>query len=170
MSDFGYSGENYFLLLDIPEAADLDAGRLREQYFSAQRAFHPDKARNAEERLHFLQRSADINRAYQTLKEEDGRLFYLLALSGVDVSADSAAFPVPPVLLMEVMEWREQAESADSEAERQSLTETFIDKQRELRTTCKAALAAGDLHAATEAALRLRYLSKLLPQKNSVMS
>ena len=161
MASFEKAG-NYFLLLDVPESADLDAALLREKYFEAQRRFHPDKANDPQERVRFMQLSADLNRAYQTLKQEDSRLFYLLSLKGVDVLADKPGVAVPPALLMEVMEWREQREEALSETQRQRLKESFVAKQQALHASCKAALERGDIQTAALEAIRLRYLLKIL--------
>ncbi len=158
---------NHFHVLGLPETAEMDQRALRERYFEAQRIFHPDKATGPEERLRFMQHSADINRAYYALRDEDSRLFHLLALKGVDLTADTPGFAVPSTLLMEVMEWREQSEAAVSAAERLTLQERFANSLRELQRQCKEALAVENMKEATDTALRLKYLAKIVRDMNA---
>jgi molecular chaperone HscB len=155
--------ENYFTLLGVPESPEMDSAVLREAYFTAQRRFHPDKAATPEERLHFLQSSADINAAYRTLKDEDSRLFYLLKLHGVDVLAEgSHAPPTHSCILMECMDWREQMMEADSPESKAQVRDALAIAKASAYGAAVAALSKNDVAEAASAALRLRYLGKVL--------
>src|SRR5262249_22443587 len=61
------------------------------------------------------ERTALLNEAYRTLRAPEPRAFYLLKLHGLDLLKEEArAIAVPPKVLEEVLELREQLESARS--------------------------------------------------------
>jgi molecular chaperone HscB len=154
--------DDYFSLLGLPCAAELEADTLRQHYFKAQQQFHPDKATNEKERLNHIQRSADINTAYHTLKQEDTRLYYLLKLRGVDILSDAPTVTPSPSLLMEAMEWHEAALEATTSQELQHMVSVLELDARQTISACKSALRAENIASATQAALRLRYLTKAI--------
>ncbi len=111
---------DYFRVFGIPTAFDLDATDLERRYKELTKLLHPDRyARaDAQARRASLERSVQLNEAWQTLKEPVRRAEYLLSLHGIDVgdmtgvgkpgkSGEHATLPVPQVLLMEVLELRE---------------------------------------------------------------
>jgi molecular chaperone HscB len=100
----------YFQLLNIPPAFEIDLSALEAAYFKAQRQFHPDRFVNKspEERLSALQKSMDINAAYETLKNPLKRAQYLLFLQEIIVGTEKDSIKPAPTLLMEVMELREE--------------------------------------------------------------
>ena len=62
----------YFELLGIVPAFNIDLSTLEKAYFAQQRLFHPDRlaGKTTPERMAALQRSADINRAYDALLDQ----------------------------------------------------------------------------------------------------
>ena len=98
---------NHFELFGLPQRYELDIDRLTEQYRELQRTFHPDKFANASalERRLSVQRAAQINEAFHTLKQPIERARYLLELHGLDVDSDSSR--VDQAFLLEQMELRE---------------------------------------------------------------
>ncbi len=151
--------KNYFELLGLPLSPRIDAADLRRQYFAMQRRFHPDNATNAKMRLEFVQISADINTAYNMLKNAELRIYYLLKLRGVDILAENGA--VAPAVLMEAMELREEALEAESEAQKQQFVDKIKVMRADLLEQAIATLLANDLKSATNHAIRLRYISKI---------
>jgi molecular chaperone HscB len=101
-----------FSLFGIAPVFDIDLKQLEAAYFSEQRKFHPDRfiGKSEQERLAAMQRSVDINKAYQVLKEPLSRAQYLLKLQGITVGSEKDSVKPSQALLVEVMEWREAAE------------------------------------------------------------
>ena len=118
-------GKNYFELFGLPENFTLDVAELTSRYRELQRRFHPDRfvsAPEAERRLS-IQLTAQINAAYQTLRDEVARGRYLLSLQGVSTDEDTDT-RMDPEFLMEQMELREaldDARAAGSDAPRRAL-------------------------------------------------
>jgi molecular chaperone HscB len=104
-------GKNHFELFGLPVAFDIDAGDLASRYRELQRHVHPDKFANAsdQERRLSLQMTAQVNEAFQTLKDPVRRGRYLLSLRGIDIDEETDT-AMDPAFLMEQMEWRENLE------------------------------------------------------------
>jgi Fe-S protein assembly co-chaperone HscB len=149
---------NYFTLLELPEQFALADSDLRQHYFALQRKYHPDNAKDNSERLRFIQLSADINAAYNTLKNPHLRLYYLLKLQGVDLLAENNNLNPPAHILLEVMELREEAMEAKDKVAFISKLDTL---EESLISQATHMLDAGELNHATNAALRLRYIHKI---------
>jgi molecular chaperone HscB len=101
-------GKNHFELFGLPVAFDLDADDLASRYRELQRRVHPDKFASAsdQERRLSLQMTAQVNEAFQTLKDPVRRGRYLLGLRGVDTGEETDT-AMDTAFLMEQMEWRE---------------------------------------------------------------
>lgn len=101
-----------FELFGLPRSFDVDLGALHRKYLSLTRVIHPDIAGSGQgaQRHQSLSLSAELNRAYETLRDPVSRAEYLLATAGgPDPSQDKT---VPPDLLGEVMMIREEIEEA----------------------------------------------------------
>jgi molecular chaperone HscB len=112
-------GKNYFELFGLPVTFDLDAADLAARYRELQRRFHPDRFASASEpeRRLSLQLTAQVNAAFQTLKDPVARARYLLGLQGVDTGEDTDT-AMDTAFLMEQMELRESLDEARAEADR----------------------------------------------------
>lgn len=121
---------NYFEVFGLPVTYELDAAELRRQYLALSRGVHPDAQSERSDlvRQQALALSAELNRAYDTLRDPITRAEYLLALAGGPSAADDKS--VPPRLLGEVMTLREEIETAAGERHLEAL--------RELRATVAA--------------------------------
>lgn len=99
---------NYFQLFDIEVNFDVDLNQLSQTYQSLQKKVHPDKFAHAssQEQLIAVQKSAEINDAYQTLKHPLKRAEYILVLRGVDLPNEQHTFG-DTGFLMRQMELRE---------------------------------------------------------------
>lgn len=112
-------GRNYFELFGLPVAFEVDTTELASRYRELQRRFHPDRfasATEAERRLS-VQMTAQINSAYQTLRDTVARGRYLLSLQGVDTSEDTDT-RMDPAFLMEQMELHEALDEARDASDR----------------------------------------------------
>lgn len=106
-----------FSLLNLNPAFDIDIAKLEAEYFKAQRLFHPDRfvGKPSDEKMAALQKSMDINQAYEILKNPLKRAQHLLQLQGIIVGTDADSVKPSPALLMEIMELREQMEESKSD-------------------------------------------------------
>lgn len=78
------SRENYFNIFNIPESFAINLALLESKYQELLQKYHPDKFSSADEKLQrqSLIISADINSAYQILKNSVTRANYLLQIWG----------------------------------------------------------------------------------------
>jgi molecular chaperone HscB len=99
---------NYFELFGLETAFELDLAQLSTAFQQLQKTAHPDKFAHAsnQEQLLAVQKSANINDAYQTLKNPLRRADYLLTLRGTDMPSEQASFQ-DNAFLMQQMELRE---------------------------------------------------------------
>lgn len=106
-------GKSHFELFGLRASFELDPADLASRYLELQRRFHPDKFARAsdQERRLALQLTAQINEAYQTLKDPLRRGRYLLGLRGVSTD-DETDTVMDPAFLAEQMQIREDLEEA----------------------------------------------------------
>ena len=144
---------NYFSLLSLPQHFSLDIAQLEQAYFREQRAFHPDRfiGKPATEKHTALQRSMDINQAYDRLKHPLKRAQHLLALQGMVVGTERDSIKPLPSLLLEVMELRESP--PPKEAVEKLIEESIAHIARHDADKCWDAMA--------HETLRLGYLIKI---------
>jgi len=104
-------GLNFFELLGLQPTYDLDTGQLRAQYYRLTWAVHPDRVAGAGEQEHLsLRVAAKINQAFRVLLDPVLRAEYLLELFGGKAAVDDKN--VPPEVLTEALELREELEAA----------------------------------------------------------
>lgn len=158
--------DNYFALLSLPESYALSQSALEAAYFAAQRATHPDRfvGRPESERTAAILKSQGVNDAYEALKNPLTRAEHLLALHDIVVAPENNK--PPTMLLMEMMELREQIAQAAAIGALE-LARVIEDVKRATRD-CEQRLAElcnGQrwLDAAPET-LRLSYLFKALEE------
>jgi molecular chaperone HscB len=108
-------GPTLFDVLGLPRGVDVDTPELDRAYRERSLRLHPDRAGKDDprERRLSLERTALLNEAYKTLRSPEPRAFYLLTLHGLDLRKDEGrAVTVPPNVLEEVLDLREQLDSA----------------------------------------------------------
>lgn len=125
---------NYFQLFGIEVIFDIDLNQLSQAYQTLQKAAHPDKFAHAssQEQLFAVQKSAEINEAYQTLKQPLKRAEYILTLRGVDLPNEQHTFGDTSFLMrqMELREMLDEVKGADDidaalEAAQQELSQEY---------------------------------------------
>ena len=104
--------QNFFTLLNLPEAFVVDLKKLDQHYQAIQKEIHPDRfaSLNDEKKMESVKKTAQVNDAYQTLKSSIRRAEYLLHLYGFDIN-DEKYTAVPQDFLLQQMEWREELET-----------------------------------------------------------
>jgi molecular chaperone HscB len=132
-------GKNYFELFGLPATYDLDIADLAARYRELQRRFHPDRYATApeSERRLAVQMTAQINAAYQTLRDPVARGRYLLGLRGVTTDEDTDT-RMDPAFLMQQMELREALDDARTASDRVARCQT-LQAQVELLMESKVA-------------------------------
>jgi molecular chaperone HscB len=100
--------QNYFAIFSLPRRYALDRGLLDMRYRDLQRSVHPDRFASAsdQERRVSMQQAAQINEAYQVLRDPLKRGRYLLQLSGIHLDDRQGAHQDAD-FLMQQMELRE---------------------------------------------------------------
>jgi molecular chaperone HscB len=101
---------DYFQFLGFERRLNLDGADLERRYHELSRQFHPDYyvGRSPIEREASLERSAALNRAYQTLKDPWKRAEYLILTEQVPKpSRKQSPSGAPPALIEEVFELNE---------------------------------------------------------------
>lgn len=163
---------DYFTLLGLPRRYDLDTTELRRRYLHLARELHPDRfdsARGADAGLS-VRLSARLNRAHEVLADPVQRAEYMLEMAGGPSAAADKS--VPPDVLAEALELREQIEEARAGADDTAIARIAA----RVRAECDVALAAvrelaaalpGTPEVRRELRLRLnalKYHQKLLEQ------
>lgn len=99
---------NYFELFGLTANFSIDLTALSATYQALQKTVHPDRFAHSssQEQLLAVQKSAEINDAYQTLKQPILRGEYLLTLRGTTLPSEQQSFQ-DVSFLMEQMELRE---------------------------------------------------------------
>jgi molecular chaperone HscB len=101
-----------FELFALDPVYDIDVKDLHRKYLAMSRVIHPDIAggEGSEQRHQALTLSAELNRAYETLRDPIARASYMLSLAGGPSPSEMKA--VPPSFLGEVLVMREEIEEA----------------------------------------------------------
>lgn len=169
-------GTTLFDVLGLPRGVDVDRAELERAYRERSLRLHPDRAGkdDARERRLSLERTALLNEAYRTLRAPEPRAFYLLALHGLDLRKDEArAVSVPPEVLEEVLELREQLDAARTSGDDEQVTAlsdrvrvqsatTLSAAQSALRRLEREPSSAAAREEAAQALARLRYHHRFL--------
>lgn len=153
---------NYFELFHLEAHFKIDEEDLGRRFRTLQTKFHPDKfshASAAEQRM-AAQLSAELNAAFNCLKDPVKRAGYLLECKGAELRELERKPMDGEFLMTQIMlrEGVEEAESSEDLAKIAGDTQQLIDEQTEL---FEKTWLADDLEQAGSAWVRLLYLQKL---------
>jgi molecular chaperone HscB len=171
---------DYFRVFGIPRSFALDEAALEVRYKELTKMLHPDRFARADPqaRRASLERSIQLNEAWRALREPIRRAEYLLLLEGIDVGetaatgrkpAEHKTLPVPPVILMEVLELREALAAAHA-ANDVHETEALVAKVRSrldqvMKDVARGFAAANPEYSAIAARLvTVRYYRRFLDE------
>ena len=152
----------YFTLLEILPAFDLDLAVLEASYFREQKNNHPDRfvGKPDAERLAALQRSADINMAYENLKDPLKRAQYLLLLQGMYVGTERDTVKPSQELLAEMMELRERIDEVRDIQTLYELIDELDETHKRLLNFISGAYAKAQWDRMAQLVLKLGYVQK----------
>jgi len=155
---------NYFELFSLPATFSLDQTQLSAAYRFLQKQYHPDKfaVHSDREQLIAMQKSSEINAAYQTLKNSCSRAQYLLLLAGVDISSEHKTLR-DTHFLIEQMQWREEiaAFTEDDEDKIALFAQQIAQQVSDLESQIAAQLQSNELHGAADNVRKLKFMLKL---------
>lgn len=159
------STTNYFQLFDLPATFDLDVGTLLPRYRELQRQFHPDRfaAEPADRQREAVQKAADINTAFNSLKDPVARARHLLALAGHPLETESATVSDTDFLMaqMDLREQLEEAEDMDQLADlREEATEWLDNLGREFAIDHRE----GDWSEAADTVRKMQFMSRFIAE------
>ena len=106
----------YFELFEITPSVDLDLDALKVKFLALQQQYHPDHHQNDVEAV---EKSTQINQAYDTLKNIDSRAAYLLKMHKQDFGLEQSIHDFE--FLQDALEIREQLDEATTAEQLQAL-------------------------------------------------
>jgi molecular chaperone HscB len=160
-----------FAVLGVPRRFALSAAEVEARYKDLSRQVHPDRFAKADPRAQraSLARTVQLNEAWRTVKDPVRRAEALLALHGVTVASENDR-SVPPALLMEILELREElgeARLAGDGAKVRAMGAAMQARVDASMAAIAAALDAGGadrLQEAAAALVALRYYRRFLDE------
>ena len=155
---------NYFSSFDLDPVFNVDLAMLEQRYERLMTICHPDRfaAAPAYEQRAAAKRAADINEAFNVLKQPVSRAGHLLQLAGVDLLALERQ-PAAPEFLFEQMMLREKVQgfgnlNTDDAVE---LTSEIEDAYVNIQAKFVTHYEAGDIAAASAAWVEFHFQQKL---------
>lgn len=158
-----------FALFGLERRFTLDEQALRQVFLQTSAAQHPDRFVDPIEQADAVEAMSRLTDAFRVLGDPELRARALLELSGLELAGDRDK--LPPGLLMEVMEVREEVEDAIASGDKTELDRlrAWANEQREgylthLGTLLDEELDAGKASAARLELNALRYMQRMLEQ------
>ncbi|MDF2155572.1 co-chaperone HscB [Vibrio sp. CAU 1672] len=157
---------NHFELFGLPTQFKLDGSLLSSQFLELQKRFHPDNfaAASERDRLMAVHKAAQINDAYQVLKNPISRAEYILAEQGTDIRGEQHTMQ-DPMFLMEQMELREElehiADRADPEDELFDFDSKVSKMYQQHLLSVEQELNDGLWEQAAQRVRKLKFIAKL---------
>ncbi|EGR9008657.1 co-chaperone HscB [Vibrio vulnificus] len=157
---------NHFELFGLPPQFSLDGSLLSSQFRELQKRFHPDNFATASERDRLLavQKAAQINDAYQVLKNPISRAEYLLSQNGLEIRGEQQTMQ-DPMFLMEQMELREELEdipqSSDAESALAAFDARVSQMYKQQLATIEQELNDAQWPQAADRVRKLKFIAKL---------
>ena len=173
------SAPDHFGLFGLPERFDIDLAALDDKYRELSRVHHPDKHAQgtSTERLAAVTKTADLNAAYKTLREDFTRAEHLLRRRGVETSEaanEDRRATVEGKLLVEVLQLREALEEAKDAKDRAVVEKLGEDVGARSQRAWKIlregfASTTPDYGALGKALTSLRYYRRVLEEVNNIL-
>lgn len=151
--------QNFFDTFNLPVLFNIDIDMLNHQYRTLQKTIHPDRFVNATdaEKKQSLQKSTQINDAYQVLKDPIKRASHIISLHQV-----LKENTLPPDFLMQQMEWEEEFETIN-DLEQVQLFSDKIDGEKKMLMDLLAMVLdeKKDWESATNIIGKLKFITNL---------
>lgn len=159
------SASDYFQLFNLPREFAVDDNALMARYRELQREYHPDRfaAEPADVQRAAVQKAADINTAFATLRDPVARARYMLTQAGRSLPAESATVSDTDFLMAQ-MELREQLEEADDLSTLADLRDEAEDWLQNLCREFVIDYQEQDWFEATETVRKMQFMTRLLEE------
>lgn len=156
---------DYFQLFNLPRGFDIDVAALPPRYLELQRQFHPDRvaAEAADVQRVAMQKAADINAAFNVLKDPVLRARHLLELAGHPLNIESTTVSDTD-FLMGQMELREQLEEAGTHEQMAALRADAEDWLLNLGREFAIDQREGDWSEATDTVRKMQFMSRFIEE------
>ena len=158
-----------FEILGVPRQFAVDEQVLRQAFLRASAKQHPDRFVDPIEQADAVEQMSELTDAHRVLSDPELRARALLRLSGLELPEDKDK--LPPALLMEVMEVREEMEDAIESGDTTELDRlrAWANGQRDAYLSKLDDLFRAELDADKAKAIRielnaLRYMQRMLEQ------
>ena len=157
---------NYFELFELPNQFRLDGALLSLKFRELQKRFHPDNYAIASERDRLLavQKTAQINDAYQTLRKPLTRAEYLLLEQGIDIRNEQSTMQDNQFLIQQ-MALREELELIKNSDDVEGTLLRFSNKLSTLYDSLlfrvEQYLDADSWYSAAQIVRKLKFIEKL---------
>ena len=177
--------QDRFLVLGVPRKFSVDLEAAESNFKKLSRQVHPDRFATADPRARkaALSRTVQLNEAWRTLKDPMRRAEYLLELEGFGLKGDdrkrgeavrettpTREVTAPPMLLMEILELREELAAAQREGNAAKVHAMAV-AMRARRADAMAALATAldepagtNMEEAARLMVGLRYFQRFLDE------
>ena len=158
--------DNYFQLLGIKPAFEVQHAELSAHYQQLQSILHPDRhvtASPQEQRL-AAQNSALVNEAYRVLTDDCERAIYLLRLKNAATDREQDTTDASD-FLVEQMELRESIEEHAESPQKLLTMKTSLDaRMRDLGVQFNQAYVSGNFEQARVQITKMQFFKKLKQQ------
>ncbi len=148
--------KNHFQIFSLATLFKIDLDELEKKYLQFQKQFHPDNSSTAD-----IEKSINVNDAYNILKNPLKRAAHILQLNGIDIENDAIAPKVDASTLHEILELREKI-SESSEQEIEGFKKDLIKKVKSLLDEVAASIDNKDFNTSSQILIKAKYFDKTL--------
>lgn len=155
--------QNAFSIFDLPQSFVVDGEALEAAYIQKSTETHPDRFPKASsrEKLILTLQTADINKAYEILKNPLKRGYHLLSITAPHLNADHEKTIKDPALLLEAMEDQEALDGMTDLNDIAAFLKAATQKSDETQERICIAFTNKEYEQAMLHLYRLRYYNKV---------
>lgn len=99
---------NYFELFNIPASYELDKDELQLAYLKLQKQYHPDNCETVEQQLQAVEKTIEINDAFDVLSDDVKLVEYFLKSQGIELSQQQIQARLSQSDLMYLLDLQEE--------------------------------------------------------------
>ncbi len=154
---------NYFDRFEIEKTYDINLSKLENKYLALQVSYHPDIAKNLDDKQKFTNIAIDLNEGYKILKDPYSRAVYMLKLENIDI-ADSKVNPVPAATLERIWQKSEKLEQITASDELLLFIELLEEDNKVIVSDISDAFMKSDYARAINAVMTMKYWLNLIAQ------
>ncbi len=153
---------NYFEIFGLQQSFEIDTKQIKNTYLLLQKKYHPDKAKNDEEKISFLNLSIELNEGYKLLMNDLTRAEYILKLAGMDLNDERSTHRIDNMILSNALADRELLEELSSLDEILKFQHNKLAEENEILLKLKYEFKSQNYKQALSETIKLKYHLKLL--------